>query len=167
MLKQEIKNDMIGFMKKHENEAVLTLRGVLAVIQNAEKEKQYSLVKGNKDISEMDLEQGSKLTEQELTKIVFSEIKKRKDSITDFKKGGRDDLVIKEENEIKILCKYLPVQIDDAEIGIKAEAVIKKLKASDIKDMGRVIKMLMVELGETAEGSTVARIVKELLTRND
>ncbi len=167
MTKQEIRQDMIDFMKQRNKKAVLTLRGVLAVIQNAEKQKQYSLRKKNKDISEADLEKHSKLTEQELIKIMFSEIKKRKDAISDFKKGKRDDLVVIEETEIKILRKYLPQQMDETEIKIRAEKVVKKLDANSIQDMGKVIKALMLELDGKAEGAVVANIVKKLLTQND
>ena len=97
-------------------------------------------------------------------KLVFSETKKRKESIVDYQKGGRDDLVQKEQSEIDILSRYLPVQASEEEVRKVVEDVIAETGASDIKGMGQVMGSVMSKLQGRASGDVVGKIARELLS---
>jgi uncharacterized protein len=103
------------------------------------------------------------LTDQDVLAIIAKQIKQRRDSAAEFAKGGRPDLVAQEEAEIAVLLPYLPVQLDDAAIRARAEAVIAELGVTDMKGMGPVMKRLSAELRGQADGQAVNRIVRELL----
>jgi len=111
------------------------------------------------------LDDRSQLSEEEITKLLFSQVKQRKDAIQDFKRGERQDLVEKEMAEIQILNKYLPEQLSSTEIENQAKQIIADLGAKDIKDMGRVMPALMAKLGARAGGGEAGQIVKRLLVR--
>ena len=164
-LKQKIQEDFKKFLKGKKEIEVSTLRMLKAAIFNREKEKRYKLSKEKPDLKEKDLEKESQLTDEEIVQVIFSEIKKRKESILLFEKGKREDLVEKEKEEIKILEKYLPEQLSAEEIKKMAKEVIKKTGAREPKDMGKVMGHLMPKLKGKAEGGLVSKIVKELLTQ--
>ena len=90
-------------------------------------------------------------------------MKQRKDSLEEFKKGGRDDLVEKTEEEIKVLLAYLPEQLDEGEIRSLVKAAIEETGAASPKDMGKVMKALMPKTKGKADGKLVNNIVKEML----
>jgi uncharacterized protein YqeY len=104
------------------------------------------------------------LTDQDVLAIIAKQIKQRRDSAAEFAKGGRIDLVAKEEAEIAVLQPYLPEQLDDEAIRQRAEAVISELGVTDLKGMGPVMKRLSAELRGRADGQSVNRIVRELLS---
>lgn len=104
------------------------------------------------------------LTDQDVLAIIAKQVKQRRDSIAEFAKGGRLDLVAKEEAEIAVLENYLPRQLDEAEIRDRARAVIAELGVSDLKGIGPVMKRLTAELRGVADGQLVNRVVRELLT---
>ena len=164
-LKEKIQEDFKKFLKEKKEIEVSTLRMLKAAIFNREKEKRYKLSKEKPDLKEKDLEKESQLTDEEIVQVIFSEIKKRKESILLFEKGKREDLVEKEKEEIKILEKYLPEQLSAEEIKKMAKEVIKKTGAREPKDMGKVMGHLMPKLKGKAEGGLVSKIVKELLTQ--
>ena len=107
----------------------------------------------------------NQLKNDEIVKVIFSEIKKRKEAIFQFEKGKREDLVNKEKKEIEILKKYLPKLLSEKEIEEIVKEIIKKLKANEIKDMQRVMREVMAKVRGRAEGEEVAKVVKKLLTR--
>ena len=162
-LKIKIQEDFKKFLKEKKEIEVSTLRMLNAAIFNKEKEKRYKLSQEKPDLKEKELEKKSQLTDEEIIQVVFSEVKKRKESILLFEKGKRGDLVEKEEREIEILKKYLPEQMSEEEIKKMAKEVIKKIGAKEPKDMGRVMGQLMPKLKGKAEGGLVNKIVKELL----
>jgi uncharacterized protein len=104
------------------------------------------------------------LTDQDVLAIIAKQIKQRRDSAAEFAKGGRLDLVAKEEAEIAVLQPYLPEQLDDEAIRQRAEAVISELGVTDLKGMGPVMKRLSAELRGRADGQAINRIVRELLS---
>jgi len=165
MLRQKIKDDLKSALKARRKNEAQTLRLVTAEIINQEKEKRYQLGRGEKELSQEALNERSQLDEKEITKLLFSQVKQRKDVIQDFKRGGRQDLVEKDMAEIQILSKYLPKQFSSAEIENQAKQIIADIGAQDIKDMGRVMSALMVKLGSRAGGGETSQIVKRLLTR--
>jgi uncharacterized protein len=104
------------------------------------------------------------LTDQDVLAIIAKQIKQRRDSAAEFAKGGRLDLVAKEEAEIAVLQPYLPEQLEDEAIRQRAEAVISELGVTDLKGMGPVMKRLSAELRGRADGQAINRIVRELLS---
>jgi uncharacterized protein len=104
------------------------------------------------------------LSDEDVTRILQKQVKQRRDSVAEFKKGGREDLVAKEEAEIAVLEKYLPQQMSEDEIRTRAQAVIAELGVTDQKGMGQVMKRLTADLRGQADGSVVSRIVRELLS---
>lgn len=103
------------------------------------------------------------LTDQDVLAIIAKQIKQRRDSAEEFAKGGRTDLVAKEEAEMAVLQVYLPEQLDDAAIRQRAEVVIAELGVTDLRGMGPVMKRLSAELRGQADGQAINRIVRELL----
>ncbi len=106
------------------------------------------------------------LSEQEALETVISATKQRKDSIELFEKGGRMDLVAKEQKELEILQTYLPQPLSLEELRSKTEALIKEIGASGQKDMGKVMKVLMPQIVGRVDGSVVGQVVKDLLTQS-
>ncbi|MBM3250970.1 MAG: GatB/YqeY domain-containing protein [Candidatus Nealsonbacteria bacterium] len=154
MLKQKIRNDLTKATKGGDEVVISTLRMLLAVVLNREKERKY------KERIEGEVE----LTDEEMFEIISSEIKKRKEAIFGYKQGKRADLVKKEEAEMSILQQYLPEQLSEEEIRKLAQRTIKKVGAKEMRDMGKVMAEIMSEVKGRADGGLVSKIVKELLT---
>ncbi len=154
MLKESIKEDLKQAVKGKREIVSSTLRLFLAALSNKEKEKKYKTGE-------------EKLTEEEILEIAVSEAKKRRESIKEYEKGGRQDLADKEKSELEVLAKYLPEQLSEQEIrDIVAEAV-EKTEADGMKDIGKVMSQAMPKLKGKADGSQVSQIVKQLLSQND
>ena len=100
------------------------------------------------------------LTESEMQTIVAKEVKKRKESISDFETGGRQDIVEQTNKEIEILSVYLPEQLSEQEITELVIATINAVGASGIKDMGKVMGALREKTAGKADGKLVSDIVK-------
>jgi len=164
-LREIIQQDLNEAVKKENELKRSVLRMVLAAIISKEKEKRYKVATKETGIAEEDLVKKSRLSEEELIGLVFSEAKKRKESIVEFEKGKRQDLVEKETKELEILKKYLPEPISEKEIAKMAQEVISRIGASSQKDMGRVLGELMPKFKGKAEGGVVSKIVKDLLIK--
>jgi uncharacterized protein len=106
------------------------------------------------------------LTEEDFQKIVLSSIKQRQDSIDQFKKGGREDLVQKEEMELKFLQEFLPPQLTEAEVVVLVESAIKESQSTSAKDMGKVMKILMPKTQGKFDGKILSQLVKDKLGSN-
>ncbi|MFH2013923.1 MAG: GatB/YqeY domain-containing protein [Patescibacteria group bacterium] len=145
MLKENITQDIKKAMQEKNALLLSVLRGVIAVVKNREIEKK------------------KELDEDEIIQVISSEAKKRKDSIEQFEKGGRQDLVEKEKQELEILQKYLPEQMSEDDIKKEVELAIKESGAVNPSDTGKVMSILMPKLKGKAEGSLVSKIVGELL----
>ena len=96
--------------------------------------------------------------------IINKMIKQRNDSIEQFKKGGRDDLVLKEQSEIDVLIKYKPAQLSESEVAIKVDEAIKSSGASSMKDIGMVMGTLKSSLAGSADMGLVSKVVKDKLS---
>lgn len=103
------------------------------------------------------------LNEDEVIGIVVRQVKQRRDSIAEFAKAGRADLIAREEAEIAVLEAYLPPQMDEAAIRARVQAVIAELGVADLRGIGPVMKRLTAELRGQADGQTINRIVREHL----
>jgi len=163
-LKDKIKKDLEERIKKKEFIEANTLRLLLAAILNREKEKRATLAKKGK-LSLKELEEKSILSEQEIISLIYSEIKKRKESIEIFQKGKREDLVLKEKKEIKILEKYLPERISREDLEKLIKDAILKLKATSSKDFGKVMKEVMSKVKGRADGKEVSELVKKFFQK--
>lgn len=164
MLKEKLQQDLKTVLKQRKELEVSVLRMGLASIVNREKEKRYKLAKENPEWGEQELQEKSQLTDEEVIEVLTWEARKRKEAITEFKKGNRQDLVQKEQKELEIIQQYLPEQLSELEIRKLAQQTIEQLGVESTKDMGRVIGQLMSKLKGRADGGTVNKIVKELLT---
>ena len=112
-----------------------------------------------------EVERGRTLDEAESLQVVASLVKQRKDSIEQFAKGGRQDLVDKEAAEIRVLDAYLPPAADPAAVEGAVLEAIKETGAASPKDMGRVMKVAMAKLaGQTVDGKIVNELVRQKLT---
>lgn len=169
-LQEQVNNDLKKSFIEKEELVVSVLRMLNSAIHNKEIEKRTKLSKtpafaeASADKEKLKkLEEGSKLTEEEILETVFSEAKKRKEAILEFGKGGRQDLVDKETKELEILKKYLPEQIGEEQIREEIKKAIEETGAVGPKDTGKVMAAVMPKLKGKAEGQLVNKIVGELL----
>ncbi len=105
------------------------------------------------------------LDDQGVIQVLAKEVKLRRDAIEDFRKGGRQDLIEKNEKEIEILEEYLPQQLDEKEIEEIVSQTIDEVGANSMKDMGKVMGAVMPKVRGMADGTVVNKIVREYLSR--
>lgn len=103
------------------------------------------------------------LTDQEVVGVIKKQVKVRRDSVLEYQKYERSDLVENLEKEIELLAKYLPEELSDEKILEEVNKAIAVAEASTIKDMGRVMKLLTERIGTVADMSKVSALVKEIL----
>ena len=161
MLKEKLQQDVKDALKAGDSEKRVLLGMVMSAIKNREFEKRSKLSKTETDITK--LEEGSQLNDEEITEVLSSEIKKRKEAAESFAKGGRQDLAEKEEKESAILMGYMPEQMSEDEIRDIVKKTLAELGLKNIKDMGRAIGAIMAQVKGKADGTMVSRIVKEEL----
>ncbi|MDD4062298.1 MAG: GatB/YqeY domain-containing protein [Candidatus Pacebacteria bacterium] len=157
MFKDQIQDDLKNAMKGGDAITLSVLRMTLSAINEKEKIKRYNFSK--EGLSEEDLVLKSKLNDEEVMDIIFSEVKKRKDSIKEFEKGNREDLVSKEKAELDCLLKYLPQQMSEEEL----RPIVQKAIDESGKDFGKIMSVIMPQVKGKADGSQISAIVKELL----
>ena len=148
MLHEEIKNGIKDAMMKKNEVLLRTLRAMVASFTN-------ELVAKNRKPSEM-------LNDEEVLVVIARLAKQRKDSIEQFKKGNREDLVKEEEAELVILEKYLPQLMDKSEIEEIAKNKKEELAITDTTKKGMLMAALMKDLRGKADGSMVKEIVDSL-----
>lgn len=146
MLKEKLLDDMKTAMRDKNVTRKNVVQMVRAAILQVEKDKQIQL------------------DDNQILEIIAKESKKRKDSLADFEKGGREDLVEQIKEEIEILAEYLPKPLEKEEIEKIVEEVINEVGATTIKDMGMVMKATKEKVGTAADGKTINEIVKNKLS---
>lgn len=163
-LYERLYQDLKESQLKKEELKVSVLRLALASLNNKQIEKRTRLSK-TFPLEKLEL---ARLTEEEIIETLNSEAKKRKESITSFKQGQRQELAEKEEKELIILEEYLPKPIAEKELREMVKGVITKVKAGSLADLGKVMSQLMPEIKKKgrADGSLVNQIVKELLSQD-
>jgi hypothetical protein len=144
-LLEQIRKDMLTALKSGEKDKSQTLKMVMATIKNAQ------------------IESEEELTDEEVEKILRKETKKIEDSIEQYQKMERDDLVEKEKQDLEIIEAYLPELMTEEEISKVVEQKIEQLGATDMRDMGKVMGTVMNELNGRADGNTVKNIVQSML----
>lgn len=145
MLKEKLLDDLKESMKEKNIIRKNVVQMVRAAILQAEKDKQIEV------------------TDEQIVEIIAKEAKKRKDSIPDYEKSGRQDLLEQINEEIKILEEYLPEQLSAEEIEEKVKEIIAELGASSMKEMGIVMKTAKERLGASADGKAINEAAKKLL----
>src|SRR4051812_10436371 len=146
-LKERITSDMTAAMKAREAARLSTLRMVKAAVQNRE------------------IEKGGELTDDELTKLLQSLVKQRKDSVEQYEKAGRAELAEKERAEIAVIEEYLPKAATREEIERAVSEAVAETGASSMKEMGALMKAALAKLaGKNADGRTVSEVVKSKLS---
>jgi len=146
-LNEQIAADLTAAMKAKDATRLATLRMLKAAVTN----------KGM-------VEKGRDLEDPEVLQVIASLVKQRRDSIEQFTKAGRTDLVDKETAEIAILEHYLPPAVSPEEIEAAVAAAIAETGASSVKDMGKVMKAVMPKLaGKNADGKAVNEAVRRKL----
>lgn len=147
-LKQQLQNDLKEAMKSGDIIKRDTLRMLDAMIKNTEIEK---------------LKKEEGLSDEEAQAVIARAIKQRRDSMEQYKSGGRADLAEKESKEIEILSAYMPAQLGEDKIREIIKAVISETGASSKADMGKVMGQAMGKLKGQTDGNVVKRIVEEEL----
>ena len=104
------------------------------------------------------------LSDAESVKVIQSMSKRLKDSIKQFRDGGRDDLVQKETEELNILKEFLPEPLSEEELVIIIETTIKEVNANDMKDMGKVMGSIISKTQGRGDGALISKIVREKLS---
>ena len=145
MLKEKLLQDLKNSMKEKNEIRKNAIQMVRAAILQVEKDK------------------GITLEDDKILEIIAKEVKKRKDSLEDYKKGGRQDIVDQVEEEIKILSEYLPEQLSPEEVELQVKEIINEIGATSIKDMGKVMKLAKEKLGAQADGKTINEVAKKIL----
>ncbi len=110
------------------------------------------------------VERGEKLKDEEIEGIISSLVRKGQEASEEFKKGGREDLAAKEEEEIKILYDYLPEQLSSVDIENILKEIISESSVSSPKDLGKVMKVAMARMAGKAQGKEVNEIARKLLS---
>ena len=147
-LKEQIVKDMTAAMKSKEAARLSTLRMVKAAMQNRE------------------IEKGGELTDEELSRLLQSLVKQRRDSVEQYEKAGRAELAEKERAEIAVIEEYLPRAATREEIEQAVAEAIAETGATSLKEMGALMKAAMSRLaGRNADGRTVNEIVKQKLSQ--
>ena len=145
-LKEKIISDMTAAMKARDAERTSTLRMVKAAIMHREKEG------------------AGELSDEDVMKLLRSQVKQRRDSVEQYQKAGRQELVEKEAAEIAVIEEYLPQAASEAEIEQAVADAIAETGAASMKDMGAVMKASMAKLaGKNADGKIVSETVKKKL----
>ncbi len=150
---------MIGFMGLREQIDADTKDALKA----GAKDKLSTLRMLNAALKNKQIDKRRPLTEEEVIETVRSLIKQRKDSIEQFEKGGRRDLVEKETAEVAVLEVYLPQQLSREELETMVRDAVTSTGAAGAKDMGKVMKALIPLVGGRADGKLVSELVKHAL----
>ena len=145
-LKDQLAEDLKDAMRAKDERRKIAIRMVITAVKNAE-------------VAAM-----KPLDEAAVLGVVAKQVKQRKESIEEFDKAGRRDLVDQEAAELRVLEAYMPAQMPRDEVAAEARAVIAEVGAGGLGDKGKVMSALMPRLAGRAEGRTINEVVTELLT---
>jgi uncharacterized protein YqeY len=144
-LKDQITDDMKAAMRAKESERLATIRLLIAEIKRKEVDERIEL------------------TDAQVLAVVEKMIKQRKDSITQFENGGRQDLADKEKSELAVLSTYMPAGLSDEEVAAEVAAAVAASGAAGPQDMGKVMGILKPKLAGRADMTAVSAQVKKAL----
>lgn len=150
MLKQQIQDDLKKAMLAKDESTLSVIRMLKSAIQY------YEIQKGGA---------GYEASDEDVIDVIGKEVKKRKESIELYEKGGRNDSAEKEKNEAAILESYLPEQLSNEEIEKLIDDTISQTKAESMQDMGKVMGALMPKMKGKADSTLVSNLVREKLSK--
>lgn len=142
---EKVEADLKAALKARDEETTSCLRLVKNALKNKEKDLQRPL------------------GEDEALAVLKTLAKQRRESIEQFRKGGREDLAVAEERELGLIEAFLPAQMDEAAIVAILDQVFAEVQPQGAKDMGRVMKAAMARLGAAADGKLVNALVRQRL----
>ncbi|MCX7215892.1 MAG: GatB/YqeY domain-containing protein [Burkholderiales bacterium] len=145
-LKETLSEDMKSAMRAKDSEKLATIRLINAAIKQREVDERIEL------------------GDDQVLSVIEKMIKQRKDSITQFEAGGRQDLADKEKSEITVLAAYMPAQMSEAEVQAEVATAVTQAGASGPQDMGKVMAVLKPKLAGRADMTAVSALVKAALT---
>lgn len=145
MLKEKLLEDLKISMKEKKVIRKNVIQMIRASILQKEKDNQIEL------------------NDDQILEIIAKEAKTRKDSLEDYEKSGREDLIQVIKEEIKITEEYLPKQLTKDELEVIIQNIINKLGATSMKNMGSIMKEAKAEIGTRSDGKTINEVVKKLL----
>ena len=145
-LEEQVQKDMIQAMKSKDTDKLRALRAIKSEILLAKTDGS-----------------GEAIDEAREIRIIQKMVKSRQESLDIYSREGRSDLAAKEQSEIEHIQAYLPEQMSLEEITARIDAIITKVNATSMKDMGKVMGIAQAELGGKADGKTIASLVKERL----
>jgi uncharacterized protein YqeY len=146
-LSQKINEDFKDALKKKETIRLSCLRMLKTALKNAQ------------------VERGRELTDKEIQSVVSSMVRKGMEAVKEYKAGGREDLALKEDQEIKVYYEYLPQQLTSEEIEKILKEVVSEVAAEGPKDLGKVMKVAMSRMSGQAQGKEVNELARKLLNR--
>jgi len=146
-LKGRLQQDLLQAIKDHAEQRKSAIRLVRAAILNEEIARQHEL------------------SDEEVLEVISREVRQHRESLAEFEKAQRADLVAEEKAQLEVLLSYLPRQMSREEIVLAAQQAIAEVKATKPEHMGHVMRILMPRLRGKANGSEVNQIVRELLAR--
>ena len=146
-LKQQLKDSMKEAMKAKNKEELTSIRLVLSTIQK----------------KEIDKNDGTELTDEEVMQVIQTEIKQTHESLQYAKQSNKAEMITDLENRIQLLTVYLPKQLDEDEVKTIIKGIIESNGFAGKQDMGKVMGLAMAELKGKAEGGLISKVVKELL----
>jgi hypothetical protein len=144
-LKEQIDQELKEAMRAKDERKLSALRLLKTAIRRAEVDKMREL------------------SDEEILAVIADEAKKRREAIEQFSQGGREDLALQEKEELAVLEAYLPKPLSREEIEEMARQAIKEVGATNPRQMGQVMKILMPRVKGRADGALVSKIVQELL----
>ncbi len=145
-LLKKLQEEMKKAMKSGEKDRLSTIRMLISEIKKVQIDKKKDL------------------TDEEIIQLLQRYAKQRKEAIQQYKKANREDLVEKEEKELKVVEEFLPEQLSEEKIENIVQETIEEIGASSLKDMGKVMKVVMEKVKGRADGSIVSKIVKQKLS---
>ncbi|MBI4698874.1 MAG: GatB/YqeY domain-containing protein [Nitrospirae bacterium] len=142
---ERLSEDLKKAMKSGDKEALSVVRMVKASVKNKE------------------IDKGAALSDDEISGVILTLVRQGKDSLEQFSKAGRQDLVLKEERELKVLQSYLPPQMPEEELTGIIKDAIAEVGSNSQKDMGRIMKVVLSKAKGRVDGKIVSEMVKKEL----
>ena len=146
-LKERLQQDLYQALRSHDEQRKTAVRLVLSAV-------------GYEEIAKL-----HELNDEEVLEVIRHEIKQHRESLSEFEKGKRADLVAEEKAQLEVLLSYVPAQLSHEEIVLAAQQAIAETQATGPQHLGQVMRVLMPRLHGKADGGTANQIVKQLLAQ--
>jgi uncharacterized protein len=133
-------------------------------MRNKDKLRKDVVILIRSSIKQVEVDEHRDCTDDDVMNVIMKQVKQRKDALEAFKQGQRDDLVEQTEAEIGILAEYLPKQLTEEELAVIVKDAVEETGAQSVKDMGRVMTLVMEQTKGKADGKTVNQLVRRHLS---